>query len=109
MSNEPKQRAARDKKPVAATNGTKPRRGRPPKKMRVTSAETPATNGHALIAMPSNGPGRRRMVAADSPDGIAAQLGEELARELAPLIVGKLRNIADRIVRARIDAMLSKL
>jgi hypothetical protein len=54
--------------------------------------------------MPRKGPGRRRMVPANSIDGIAAELAASLAAEL----VDKVRVVAERMVRETVARMLYK-
>jgi len=118
-----KRATKRDSKPAASAEQTKPRRGRPPNKASATARTTRALpNGTVvhlapaaveLIAVPRNGHGRTRKVPINSLDGIAAQLATQLsqdvARELAPRIVGRLTEIAETLVRSKMDELLAGL
>lgn len=110
-----------DSKPATSADQAKPRRGRPPKKERATERATRVLpNGnivHAapaaieMIAVPRIGHGRTRKVPLNSLDGIAAQLAtqlsQEVARELAPRIVGRVREIAETMIRTKMDELLA--
>ena len=73
--------------------------------------DTNGINGHAtpshgtkLVVVPRKGPGRRRLVPANSIDGIAATLATELAADL----LDKCRDVADRMVREAVANILPK-
>lgn len=112
MPRQKKEPAASDSSP--ATNGApvKKRRGRPPGKMRVTRASK-AEAAADMIALPRTGPGKRKMVRTDSLDGIAATIANEaaaeIAAEIAPMLVGRCRAIAEKMVRSRMELMLERL
>jgi hypothetical protein len=65
------------------------------------------TNGHReqLIAVPHVGPGRRRMVPAESLDGLAVRLAHEMAAET----VNRIRAIVDRMVKRAIEDAIGKI
>lgn len=88
----------------SATNGAPaPRKPGRPKKLVAGPVDA------KVIAMPGKGPGRRRIVPADSIDGLAARAANELGQELAARIVPKLREMAEAMVRQSLDRLLTNL
>jgi hypothetical protein len=109
-------RAASASVPATATETPARKRGRPRKSVAVAAAVPAVANGHAIngtaprarlkmIEIPRAGPGRRRVVPADSIDGFAAQLANDIAAQL----VDRLKEAAEKMVRIGLQDVLTKL
>jgi hypothetical protein len=111
-----RQRKASNSEPATASEIPKRKRGRPRKDASLAAAVPSVANGSAsngtshparmkTIEIPRVGPGRRRIVPAESIEGLAAQLANDLAAELT----GRLVRVAEKMVRRGLEDALSKL